>query len=91
MRWFLLSNLLFFGALDAADLSDLTWRIQHPGIEITDCKEDATGDLIIPPTIDNFPVTRIGNDAFKDCSQLTSVAVPESVVEIGRSAFNELQ
>ena len=56
-----------------------------------------TGDFVIPETItcidwDNYPntitytVSKIGDDAFKDCS-VTSVAIPESVTEIGIGAF----
>lgn len=33
-------------------------------------------------------VTNIGNDAFLECSSLTSVAIPNSVTSIGRGAFS---
>ena len=32
-------------------------------------------------------VTKIGNDAFKNCEGLTSINIPNSVTEIGQSAF----
>ena len=34
-----------------------------------------------------FPVTRIGNYAFRECSDLTGVSIPTSITSIGSSAF----
>ena len=44
-------------------------------------------DIIIPKSIDGLPVTMIGAEAFKDCTTITSVVIPEGVKEIGESAF----
>ncbi|MDR2923353.1 MAG: leucine-rich repeat domain-containing protein [Treponema sp.] len=43
-------------------------------------------DLIIPASIDGWPVVAIGAGAFEK-SQLTSVTLPNSVVTIGERAF----
>lgn len=45
------------------------------------------GDVTIPNTISNLLVTSIGNSAFSDCTNLTSVAIPDSVTNIGNKAF----
>ncbi len=45
-----------------------------------------SGDVIIPPEIDGYPVTAIDKYAFASCD-ITSVSVPDSVTSIGESAF----
>ena len=46
-----------------------------------------TGAINIPSTLGGYPVTRIGDYAFSDCSWLTSVTIPDSVTSIGDYAF----
>ena len=48
------------------------------------------GDLNIPATLNQRAVTSIRSLAFRDCSELTSVIVPDSIVEIGPAAFLSL-
>jgi hypothetical protein len=45
------------------------------------------GAVVIPPIINNQPVTSIGGNAFFQCSNLTSVTIPGSVTSIGEDAF----
>ncbi len=44
-------------------------------------------DIVIPSTYKGFPVTEIGNNAFRDESYITSVTIPNSVTSIGNYAF----
>ena len=44
-------------------------------------------NLSIPATIGGYPVTGIGADAFKNCSELKSLSLPESIVTIDSYAF----
>ena len=50
-----------------------------------------TGDITIPSSFTynntNYSVTSIGNDAFINCFNLTSITIPESVTSIGTNAF----
>ncbi len=50
-----------------------------------------SGDVVIPPTVVynelTYTVTSIGYQAFKDCTDLTSVRLPENVVYILNEAF----
>lgn len=43
--------------------------------------------VVIPSKISSWPVTKIGEDALKDNTTITSVTIPASVTEIGSNAF----
>ena len=76
-----------FRPLQAASLEDLGYTTTNGKVTITDCDEAATGELVIPPTVKDNPVTSIGELAFGNCFSLTKITIPDSVVSIGDSAF----
>ena len=45
------------------------------------------GDVVIPATIDEIAVVTIGDNAFYDCTGLTSIYIPDSVTTIGSYVF----
>ncbi len=45
------------------------------------------GAVEIPSTLGGYPVVDIREDAFYNCSKLSSIAIPNSVTNIGRYAF----
>ena len=54
--------------------------------EITDYTGSDT-ELIIPSTLDGYKVTSIGTSAFRNCTSLKNVTIPEGVTCIGESVF----
>jgi len=76
--------------LHAASLADLTYTTTNGKVTITDCDEAATGELVIPNTIQGNPVVYIGEAAFERCARLTRVTIPEGVTNIGPRAFSDI-
>ena len=71
----------------AATYGKLTYTVSGGEVTITDCDTSASGALTIPSTINGYPVTTIGVQAFYRCPSLTSVTIPDSVTTIGDHAF----
>ena len=44
-------------------------------------------NVIIPETHEGLPVTKIGDRAFFDCTTITGVEIPDSIIGIGGAAF----
>jgi hypothetical protein len=66
-----------------------TYNILDKKVTITgfsDERDTSKTDLVIPETIEGFPVTVIGGSAFELCN-LTSVDMPNSVTKIDHAAF----
>ena len=60
--------------------------------EVTSDDNKYQGDIVIPSFVEyntrKLSVIKIGESAFKDCTGLTSVTLPESLTTVGRSAFS---
>lgn len=67
---------------------DFDFELVNSEIVITDCDMNSTGDIIIPEGINGYPVTTIAEHAFKSCSGITSIVIPDSVTTIGNYAFS---
>ena len=71
--------------------SPLVFELNYDGESyyVSDCDTSVSGELVIPSTYNDLPVTSIGNEAFKECISLTSVIISDGVKSIGDYAFND--
>ena len=65
----------------------LTHELYDGTLEITKYVGNSA-TYVIPSEIDGKRVTQIGYDAFNDCTELTSITIPDGVTCIGNSAFS---
>lgn len=61
------------------DQSCLTFESDKYGAILTKCDPSAVGKLVVPGIVNGQPVERIAVNAFESCSNLTSVALPQTV------------
>lgn len=88
-------NGIFYKAPRQIDLADLTVMVTYfdPDNDsgYSTFKNEYRGRVVIPSTVTyegmTFRVTRIDNNAFRECDALTSVVIPSTIVSIGESAF----
>ncbi|MGN1194572.1 MAG: leucine-rich repeat protein [Acutalibacteraceae bacterium] len=69
----------------AEDLTEgyYTYTVENGEATITDCDSDISGDVTVPSALGGYSVTSIGNFALSDCSNLTSITIPDGVTSIG--------
>lgn len=70
----------------AAD-GQLTYEITAGEVTITRCAYDVSGSVVVPVTIEGYPVTAIADAAFYECDLLTSITFPAGLRSIGVRAF----
>ncbi len=84
----MLSMLAVFSLTSSAETEDVyTYTVTDGKATITYVNTSISGDITIPSTLGGYPVVGIGVDAFKQCTSLVGVVIPNSVKDIGTWAF----
>ena len=73
------------------DSATKTVAVTYGGNDYYSYSNEYTGTVVIPESVTysgtTYSVTSIGNEAFYNCSSLTSITIPNSVTTIGDYAF----
>ncbi len=67
--------------------AEYTYTLNEDGTATVTKYKGEGGEVIIPEMIDGHSVSAIGDSAFRWCSGLTNVTIPDSVTVIGDAAF----
>ena len=66
---------------------DFVISVEEGKATITGFNKDYIGEVDIPSTIKGYQVTKIGESAFKDCTNITSVSFPTTITSITPITF----
>lgn len=73
--------------VNVIDISMLTYTTSNGEVTITGCNTTTVSSIVIPSTINGYPVTSIGYKAFENHSSLKSIVLPDGIKTIGLAAF----
>ena len=92
---FVLMLLPIVACADAVEIDGIYYNLvsKVKSAEVTSNPQKYSGNVNIPEKVKyegtEYSVTSIGNEAFRVCSSLTSITIPNSVTTIGSKAFYE--
>lgn len=69
-------------------LDYLEYEIVDGEVTITGCDKSISGDVVIPDTIEGYPVTCILQIVFLECDNITSITIPDSVTAMFEGVFS---
>ncbi len=76
-----------FSSSGGTTSGEYTYAVTNGEATITAFPSSFSGEVVIPSTLGGYPVTVIGDSAFRSCNKITSVTIPDSVTYISPYAF----
>ena len=67
--------------------TSFTFALEGDNAILTGASDPLSGAVVLPQTLSGHTVTGIGDEAFKDCTDVTAFFLPESITSIGSYAF----
>ena len=83
-------NVVIYMFVPKPEPTDFSYAVKEDNtVCITGLLNRDLSDYEIPATIKGLDVTEIKNNAFKDCDNITSITIPDTVKLIGSDAFED--
>lgn len=82
-----IGQVVTYGLNTDSILDFLTIVPMEDGNWILKCDNALAGDVVLPSSYNGTPITKIYANAFEDCDLITSIVVPEGILEIQEYAF----
>ena len=79
--------MMFAFSASAETEGGYTYSVSNGVATITDVSSSVKGDIIIPSSLGGYDVTKIGENLFYGNTNITSLTIPDSVVDIKDWAF----
>ncbi|MBE6758409.1 MAG: hypothetical protein E7552_07705, partial [Ruminococcaceae bacterium] len=81
------NDALINAAWDYAKYSVYEYTVTNDKATITDVSTAIEGVITVPTILGGYPVTAIGDSAFRNCVNITEVIIPAGITSIGNYAF----
>lgn len=72
---------------NTTDDTNYTFALENGNAVLTGSIEPLSGAVVLPSEIGGYPVVGIGENAFKDCTDVTAFFLPAGITSIGAYAF----
>lgn len=73
------------------NVEKIKYKLLPNGYQISKASKTIKGDVVIPSEYNGFPVISIGKWAFFGCDKITSIIIPDSVIQVEEAAFHSCE